>query len=508
MKHLARSILVLSLVFFCAANVVALDWPVFPDSTVHRLGNNYGQFQCYGGSSCSPYMHSGIDIMVPPGTPVYAIKSGWVKAIITTSAELHWRVVVGDSAGTDTCLAYMYAHLTQYSITVTGLEVGDWVEEGTKLGEIVSFPYDFHHLHFSLIRFWGEQWRWETDWYYWEFAGNLLDELDGLYDPDPPVFDDVWPDQLLAFSDNLSKTYFSGDDSISGDVDIICRAYDYINDYDHKLIPYQLEYAIEGDSSITWTNSFCFTGSLGRYSEINDDVYVIFRNDDVCETYGDYDLRQYYFIMTNTDGDSTIELEDVPECWSTASFHNGDYMVRVRAHDRAGNSTEDSMIVTVSNYFSLSGTVTMSVGDDDLSSTLITVLSDGQSTTTDEFGDYTIDSVGGGSQMIEISRWGWETVDTVVMMAQNNQVDVVLNPGYCCLNRGNLDNIIGSGGPVDIADLTFLVSYLFLGGDAPWCTEEGNVDGITGEGGPIDIADLTYLVSYLFTGGPAPPACP
>ena len=32
----------------------------------------------------------------------------------------------------------------------------------------------------------------------------------------------------------------------------------------------------------------------------------------------------------------------------------------------------------------------------------------------------------------------------------------------------------------------------------------GNIDNIIGPGGPIDVSDLTYLVAYLFTGGPEP----
>ncbi|MBU8934479.1 MAG: hypothetical protein KOO62_10795 [candidate division Zixibacteria bacterium] len=77
-----------------------------------------------------------------------------------------------------------------------------------------------------------------------------------------------------------------------------------------------------------------------------------------------------------------------------------------------------------------------------------------------------------------------------------------------CLNRGNVDGIIGDGGPVDIADLTYLVAYLFNGGSPPPCQDEGNVDAVAGSGGPINIADLTYLVAYLFTSGPPPPPCP
>ena len=82
----------------------------------------------------------------------------------------------------------------------------------------------------------------------------------------------------------------------------------------------------------------------------------------------------------------------------------------------------------------------------------------------------------------------------------------------CCEDiRGNVDNINGVGGPIDVADLTYLVAYLFAspGGPEPPCPDEGNIDGIVGVGGPIDIEDLTYLVAYLFAspGGPAPAAC-
>jgi len=77
----------------------------------------------------------------------------------------------------------------------------------------------------------------------------------------------------------------------------------------------------------------------------------------------------------------------------------------------------------------------------------------------------------------------------------------------CCVNRGNVDGIVGIGGPVDVADLTYLVAYLFQGGPAPPCEKEGNVDGIVGVGGAIDVADLTYMVSFLFQGGSAPPPC-
>ncbi|HWR83574.1 MAG TPA: hypothetical protein VN285_09740 [Candidatus Deferrimicrobium sp.] len=84
---------------------------------------------------------------------------------------------------------------------------------------------------------------------------------------------------------------------------------------------------------------------------------------------------------------------------------------------------------------------------------------------------------------------------------------VPCQPTSCCQCRGNADGIIGPAGCIDVSDLTYLVAYLFSGGQAPPCIEEGNVDGVTGPAGPIDVSDLTYLVAFLFSGGQPPPPC-
>ena len=52
----------------------------------------------------------------------------------------------------------------------------------------------------------------------------------------------------------------------------------------------------------------------------------------------------------------------------------------------------------------------------------------------------------------------------------------------------------------NIADLTFLVNYLFQHGyDLP-SLETANVNGLDG----VNIGDVTFLVAFLFRGGPAP----
>jgi hypothetical protein len=97
-------------------------------------------------------------------------------------------------------------------------------------------------------------------------------------------------------------------------------------------------------------------------------------------------------------------------------------------------------------------------------------------------------------------------------LLQNNVCSLLLGSvavGCSCCEgeRGNVDLVVGPGGPIDVADVTYLVGYLFQAGAAPPCEREANVDGIDGPGGPIDVADLTYLVAYLFQGGPLPPMC-
>jgi len=65
---------------------------------------------------------------------------------------------------------------------------------------------------------------------------------------------------------------------------------------------------------------------------------------------------------------------------------------------------------------------------------------------------------------------------------------------YIC---GDADN---SGSGPDIADLVFLVAYMFSGGPEPPHWEAVDVDGNGNNG---DIADLVYLVAYMFNDGPA-----
>lgn len=82
-------------------------------------------------------------------------------------------------------------------------------------------------------------------------------------------------------------------------------------------------------------------------------------------------------------------------------------------------------------------------------------------------------------------------------------LDLLQAFGCCAGIRGDVDN---DDAPLpNIADLTYLVAYLFTGGPPPDCPSEADLDGV--DGPDANIADLTYIVAYLFTGGPEPASC-
>jgi hypothetical protein len=478
-----KSILIIGLLFFVLGYTPAygIRWPFNPDSVSLPLGNSYGEYQDYGTGS---YFHPGIDILQPYGTHVYAVKAGIVKAVLTTSAQYHWRVAIGDSSGSGWCDGWLYAHLDQPTIQV---QVGDTVQAGDYLGDIVYWPVaGFHHLHFVKIRDQGTTW--PADWL---FIGNPLDELVPIDEPDPPVIENVQSGAKFAFCHNNTHNYFNIGAPLTGDVDIIAKIYDKVNQAYWKVAPYKVEYSIFNNSvSYGPIPSFTFTDTL--FWDQNMDV--VYQDDQTYNSQGDYDYRNYYFIVTNTDGDSVIESSDQNCSWITGNFPNGNYWVKVTAFDRYGHQTSDSMQAQVENYFQLIGKVNLSDQPPDAAGSIVRIMEVNRYDTTIANGSFLFDNVGGGYYSFHISHTGYSSLDTVAQVTGSSYLQFGLSVESYVRGDVNHDSNI------DVGDVVYLINYLFKGGFPPLPFFSGDAN----DDADVNVGDVVFLVNYLFRGGPSP----
>jgi len=318
----------------------ALPWPSLPMDSVHPIGNAWGNYQNYG----SAYCHNGQDIMVPAQSPAVAIKPGYVKRVWFGGSPLYNGVTVADSAGAAFCSGYMYYHLDDTTIQV---QEGDTVAVGDTLGFISTWTVaEFHHNHFSANHNSGVTW---SD--YGAFYHNPLLDLSPDDDSTVPTFLDAYPGQRFAICVDNTSTYQTKD-SVHGTVDLICRLDDKINHPTWKVAVYRIDYSVRDTSGsyvVPPTRALEMSDSIDGYTPYQS--RTVYKQDATCSTRCDYDslARKYYYIITNTDGDSLIEPSDSLAGWNTTLSADGDYWVTVVARDEYGNTAVDSMMVKVRN---------------------------------------------------------------------------------------------------------------------------------------------------------------
>ena len=329
---------------FISLYIFSVSWPLAPQDSTHAIGNNYGQFQeLYG----YIYLHDAIDVMADSGgRPVYAVADGYVKNWFSSGGIWYYGLAIGDEYGTDSCDGYYYWHLDS---TMFHLNAGDTCQEGDLIGHVVPWfgtgqPVFFHHTHLCRIRS-------ADQWYYAQFVQNPLAILSPNTDTMPPEFEDALGLDRFAFCRNNTSEYLDPD-SLTGDVDIIAHINDQTGDTTawpewNRLIPYKIEYRMHGPDTIPVTRFMEFSGLLysSQYAAL-----TIYKNDATCNSRADFEFRDFYFIITNTDGDSLIEVSDTAGCWQTEQYEDGTYWVVVTAYDIYGNATSDSMQVTLQNY--------------------------------------------------------------------------------------------------------------------------------------------------------------
>ncbi|MEO0099983.1 MAG: hypothetical protein ABIL04_03205 [candidate division WOR-3 bacterium] len=335
--------------------LLGIGWPLPPGDSVYPLGNNWGNFQDYGGG---PYFHNGIDAITvgQHNRPVIAVSKGWVKAWLTIEAELHWRLAICDSnlSFTGRAPGWLYAHIDPNRYHK---QEGDSVLPGDTIGYLVYWSVSgFDHIHFARISDTGSLWRRGSSQPQnptWWFIQNPLTIIQPNTDTVRPVFENARTGQLFAFCRNNSSTYFNDLNNLNGDVDIIAKIYDKTgfstgNPTWDKLAPYKIKYSIRGRyARIPETLSLIF--KYGLPPSGSNEIRVVYKDDATCNSRGDYNNRDYYFIVTNTDGDSLIEMSDTTGKWRTQNFPDDYYWVKVIAEDVCGNWRAESILVKTNN---------------------------------------------------------------------------------------------------------------------------------------------------------------
>jgi len=307
------------------------------------IGNSYAEIQQYG---ATPYLHPGVDYMGDDNQEVYAVHNGFVKAVLTTGGAPYWRVAIANDDIPEETQGYLYAHLNESSITVN---VGDEVVAGDLLGTLYPWGFaDFTHIHFARIFCTGEQWY--GDW--WTTENNLLDVIN-IQDTIPPIFENVWENNRFAFI-NDNGTYLDPL-ALSGEFDIIAKCHDIANS-DWRIDLHDLSYSLhpmnDPDSTLFQQFSYVYDFDLDTYhSGIVDNMILntIYSRDATCYSIGNYDEREYYHIVTNSNGDSLITEDDAAESFDSSQFPDNYYYFKVTARDASLNTTIDSMLVSFSN---------------------------------------------------------------------------------------------------------------------------------------------------------------
>jgi len=308
-----------------------------------HIGNSYAALQEYGQAL---YMHPGVDFLGDDYQEVYAVKDGFVKAVITTGGAAYWRIAIANENTPDEVDGYLYAHLNENSITVA---VGDTVYTGDLLGTLFDWTVaEFTHIHFARLSHAGEVW----DGAWWTIDSPQID-FTNVCDTIPPQFELTQGDNYFAFRNEAGE--YLDDGALTGEFDIISKCRDYCNS-PWAQGPYDMWFTVASAFSpdvilyehphLGWdmpTDVYNF----GQYSFMCVNTFYS-RDAELFSTVG-YDYIEAYHLVTNVDENPEITAEDALQMFDSAQFADGLYMIYVHARDQSLNESEASMLVTFSN---------------------------------------------------------------------------------------------------------------------------------------------------------------
>jgi len=325
-------------------------------------------FALYQGSEArtSLYLHDGLDVVLPNGTPVFAVAAGTVRANL--GADPYYRTLVVEDADSPG-YAWGYTHVNSLQVAP-----GQAVHLGTRLAHVLFSGLEHVHLDRLRLRAGG-------DWSTWTDLIHLQPDTFFVYtDTEPPVF--LGPLRFLRDGTDDPFPSVPGEPLVvSGDVDIVAGLRDpgewarskepfggpdtYGDRNSPNRIAYQIA-TIDGGLVQEGLSLDFSTWALSREvpSERVEQVLSIYQHYESvvppAPPVGNWNRKFNFYIVTNTGGMAEAGLFDHATrggAWHTAAldgsgerlFPNGPYVVTVRAWDFKGNLAALADTVVVAN---------------------------------------------------------------------------------------------------------------------------------------------------------------
>ncbi len=327
------------------------------DSLVENLFiiNNFGLYQC-GEADEECYFHDGLDFVLSNGTPIFALKSGTVRANIGGNSFYRTLVVEDlDEPG----FAWTYTHVFNFQV-----KSGEEVSQGQYLG-VVNFQ-GLDHIHLSRARL-REGGSWNN---FRDLINIYPDNYFTFIDNDPPIIKTPF-----HYFRNNSNSIFQNDgmlDTISGEVDIVVSMRDvgaYAGDFignngywGDRLAVRDISYRIlKDEEEILDRKSFDFTKlEFAFHSEKWKETLTVFKHANILDIdAGSNNMFHSHYIITNAKDNlqGIINPEDQGLSWNTLEldslnqqiYPNGLYTIEVTAHDSNGNQTIEIDQVFINN---------------------------------------------------------------------------------------------------------------------------------------------------------------
>jgi sugar lactone lactonase YvrE len=303
-----------------------LLWPVLPLTGPHEIAGTLGEARGDGAER----LHAGIDVRVPQGTPVVAIREGVVTSpmAIAGFASLNESLRIGEvayihiRAGRD--LRNREIDTTRFAATIDdrGNVTGIRAKRGARFttGELIGSVNAFNHVHLN-VGWPGEE------------HNPLLFRLPQYRDTVAPTI------AAIRVVDETGQTVSARRGrrvAISGRVRVVVDAWDQMdgNRGDRRLGLYALGYQVlrADGSPAAGFESLQDTIVFDRMPTDPDAPRLLFAPGSGIPFYGNRRTRFLYFVTsTYRDGAAADGV------WDTTQLEPGDYILRVKATDHAGN---------------------------------------------------------------------------------------------------------------------------------------------------------------------------